>query len=73
MLTPKDIEEIKCYLTQERDYYSRDAKTYMGSQYPKDILAMEKSLDKVYTIENIMKIVLKYEKELAEDAKKDSK
>ena len=69
-ITKKDIEEMKCYLTQEREYYNRDARSYMGSQYPKDILAMEKALDMVYMVEKIMKLVLKYEEEINNNEQK---
>lgn len=72
-ITKKDIEDMKCYLTQEREYYNRDARSYMGSQYPKDILAMEKALDMVYIVEKIMKLVLRYEEEINNNGEEDNK
>lgn len=71
-ITKKEIEEMKRYLTQEIDYYNRDARDYMNSQYPKDILTAEKDLEMVYMMQQFMKLVLKYEKEM-QDAKEDNK
>lgn len=75
-ITKKEIEEMKCYLTQEIEYYNREAREYMCSPYPKDLCTATKDLEKAYMFQQLMKLVLKYEKENEgekRDGEEDSK
>ena len=71
-ISKEQLEQMKCYLTREIEYYNRDARDYLRSIDPKDILAAEKDLEIIDMLKNLNKLVLKYEGEI-EDGKKDNK